>query len=475
MDILKTIVAKRRSRIEREGYSLGSPLPDERHVPVVPFGEAPFVICEVKRRSPSKGDISTRLDPVAQVGLYVDAGITSVSILTEEDFFAGSLDDLMQVKKAYPGIAVLRKDFLLSLEDVEISHRVGADAVLLIASVLDQGTLEEMYDRAIELGMTPLVEVHDEEDIIKVRPIRPILTGINSRNLRTFSVDLLHPVSLRTNIEWDTRLVFESGIHGEEDARFAASAGFSSVLVGEAVVKRPDLIPEIVAGVRRRSEKGFWSNLYSRKRAERPLVKICGLTNPGDVALATELGADLLGFIFTESPRRVEPGFIRSLGMPFPGQPGRVGVVVSTDSPDAAEEAFDLLDGGYLDAIQFHGDETPEDCYKMAFPYYKALRPAARADVAAIERYGCPRVLLDAFVRGSRGGTGKRLAPEIVAEAGRHGPIWLAGGLNPDNVADVVEQFGPELIDASSGLEASPGKKDPEKLRRFFRALGGDA
>jgi indole-3-glycerol phosphate synthase / phosphoribosylanthranilate isomerase len=476
MSILESIVARRMERIAAEGSSLGKPVPVRRQVPHVRFGETPYVICEVKRRSPSKGNISVGLDPVEQARKYVCAGITSISVLTEEDHFGGSLDDLMRVKAAFPNVSVLRKDFLLTADDIDVSYRAGADAVLLIASVLDSEDISQLYAKAIELGMTPLVEVHDENDLAKVESFKPVLTGINSRNLKDFSVDLLHPVALRSKIAWETRLVFESGIDGEESARLAATSGFDALLVGEAVVRKPALIADIIRGATYRGEAGFWAELFSRKTAGRPLVKICGLTNGEDAELAAGLGADLLGFVFAASPRAADAEFVRSLGQRPAEGPGRVGVVVSPapGTPGGAKlDALRLLKEGALDAIQFHGNEGPEECYRAAFPYYKALRPHAPEDTASIKRYGCPRVLIDAFVEGIAGGTGRQVSPSIIEAARCYGPLWLAGGLNPDNVRELVASFSPELIDASSGLECKPGKKDREKMHRFFEAVNG--
>ncbi|MBT3274378.1 MAG: bifunctional indole-3-glycerol phosphate synthase/phosphoribosylanthranilate isomerase, partial [Spirochaetales bacterium] len=429
MNIREEIVSRRKERIQAEGHSLGTDVPAARQVPIVPFAAAPHVICEVKRRSPSRGNISIDLNPVEQAGLYSGAGITSISVLTELDYFAGSLRDLIEVKRAYPGVSVLRKDFLIDSEDIDISYRCGADAVLLIASMLDAPVIERMYHQAIDLGLTPLVEVHDKNDIGRVRPFKPKLTGINSRDLSTFRVDLLHPVMLRNSIDWDADLVFESGIHNEEDARVAASSGFSAVLVGEAVVRDPALIPDIVTGVEKgRENPGFWSALYYRKQSGRPLIKICGITRAQDAALATELGADLLGFIFADSPRKVEAGFIRSLGKRKSGQPQRVGVVVSNVNRDAAAEAYGLVKEGYLDVIQFSGDEEPDECYRRIFPYYKALRPRNELELEDISSFHSPRVLIDAFAGAERGGTGNRIPLSITEAAAEVGPVWLAGG-----------------------------------------------
>lgn len=478
MNIRDKIVAKRQSRIAREGHTLGVLVPAERVVPLVPFCRPPGVICEVKRRSPSKGDISAGMDPVKQASRYAAAGITSVSVLTEEDHFTGSLADLTGIKAAHPDLSVLRKDFLVDLEDIDVSYRAGADAVLLIASMLDSSTMERMHAYAANLGMSALVEVHDDEDIKKVQHFFPKLIGINSRNLETFTVDPVHPIALKAKIGWETKLVYESGIRGEEDARLAAASGFDYLLVGEAVVREPRLIGEIIHGMcpPEGPHKGrFWADLYGRAAVSRgrtyPLVKVCGLTNKEDADAATSAGADVLGFIFAPSPRRANAVFVRTLGMRQPGEPVRVGVVVSTHPADPGTDAVTLLEEGFLDAIQFHGDEKPDECQRIAFPYYKTLSPANPKETELIDDYFCPRVLVDAHVPGKTGGTGVTVSSEIVESAKSRKPLWLAGGLRPDNIGEIVRRYQPELIDISSGIEKSPGIKDHVKLRHLFEQV----
>ena len=476
--ILQSIADTRRRRIVREGYTLGSSLPATRTVPLLPFGRDPFIICEIKRRSPSKGDIHPGLDPVEQAGRYLRAGVRSVSVLTEESYFGGSLEDLVAVKEAYPELSLLRKDFLLEPEDLKVSLQAGADAVLLIAALLSAEKLKELYTAAVELGLTPLVEIHSPEDAAKaslLRP-RPAMTGINSRDLTNFTVDRLLPLERSAMIDWPTRLVFESGVEYGEDIRVARAAGFAGVLIGETAVRHPERLPELVAAASPAGKEAgaarFWGEIARRRRTRgRPLVKVCGLTRVEDAALAAELGADLLGFVFADSPRRAEPEMAGSLG---PTKALKVGVVAleggATRLPPGVAE---LLASGKLDAIQFHGEESPEGCAGIAFPYYKALRVGNPSDLEGLARYRCPRVLIDARVAGQKGGTGRMVAGELAREAALRGPLWLAGGITPENAADLSERLRPELIDLSSGLESEPGKKDEAKMRRLFQVLEG--
>jgi len=130
-----------------------------------------------------------------------------------------------------------------------------------------------------------------------------------------------------------------------------------------------------------------------------------------------------------------------------------------------------LLEKGVIDAVQFHGDESPEACSRLGYPYYKALRLRDEHDVARVKEYRSPRVLIDAYHPLLHGGTGRQIDRELVDAVRRSSVLWLAGGITPDNVKEVLERYEPELIDVSSGLERSPGRKDPEKMRRFFQTI----
>lgn len=477
MNVLERIVEKRFSRIKTEGCALGAAVPSERAFPLIHFGTDPFIICEIKRRSPSRGAINTNLDPVTQAGQYIERGINAISVLTETDHFAGNLEDLMAVKRAYPRTAVLRKDFLLVPEDIAISHRAGADAVLLIASILEKERIHELYDMAMALGMVPLVEVHDHADIEKVRELQPVCTGINARDLKTFSVDLTVPLQLQEHINWKTRLVFESGMWNEEDAAFAAASGFAGILVGEAVVRNPERVYELMRGFKSGIEAAavssgaspafFWRRLFKAKRNPGPFIKICGLTRSEDVEYAQELGADILGFVFADSPRRANAELLSALPAKLPIK----SAVVVTDRGRLPEEVEELLKAGLLDVVQFHGNEAPEDCYRGAFPYYKALRLKDLSDVDQISAYRCPRVLVDAYSTEAQGGTGRMIDSDLVNAAANKRPLWLAGGIDPDNIRSVLETHSPELIDVSSRLEESPGKKDHGRMYQLFSEI----
>jgi phosphoribosylanthranilate isomerase len=149
--------------------------------------------------------------------------------------------------------------------------------------------------------------------------------------------------------------------------------------------------------------------------------------------------------------------------------------VVVTEKHGAARRldpaVRELLARGLVDAIQFHGDEAPGECAEMAFPYFKAVRIQGAGDIASMQGFLSPRVLADAWSATAAGGTGSRIPAELAREAGNIAPLWLAGGIGPENVGEILDGLAPELIDASSGLEESPGRKDPARLKVFFEEI----
>ena len=165
---------------------------------------------------------------------------------------------------------MLRKDFLLDEEDLEVSARAGADAVLLLAALHDGPALRRLCRRAQELGLAALVEVHDPAEAGRAREARPALTGVNSRDLASFRVDPLVPLALRPAIDWETTLVYESGVRGPEGVLLARSGGFDAVLVGEAAVRNPEAVGELTAALDSPlAARDFWARVAGRL-ARRP-------------------------------------------------------------------------------------------------------------------------------------------------------------------------------------------------------------
>ncbi|HLT69162.1 MAG TPA: indole-3-glycerol phosphate synthase TrpC [Acidimicrobiales bacterium] len=197
------------------------------------------VIAEVKRRSPSKGDLAPDLDPAALARAYEAGGAACLSVLTDRDFFAGSPDDL-RAARAAAALPVLRKDFTVSPADVCDARLMGADAVLLIVAALDDEELAELHRLALDLGLDALVEVHDEAELERALEVGATLVGVNQRDLVTFEVDHERAVRVARAMPAGVVRVAESGIRGPDDVAALADAGFDAVLVGESLVTAGD-------------------------------------------------------------------------------------------------------------------------------------------------------------------------------------------------------------------------------------------
>jgi indole-3-glycerol phosphate synthase len=212
--------------------------------PIRPFdvalaGSGLSVIAEIKRRSPSAGDIAPGLDPALLASRYVEGGAAAVSVLTEPDHFGGSLDDLREVRAAVD-VPLLRKDFVLHPVQVAQARAAGADAVLLIAAVLDDATLGDLITVTQGFGMTPLVEAHDATEVARSVASGATVVGVNNRDLTTFEVDLATAEKLRPLIPADSVTVAESGVTSEGGARRMARAGYDAILVGQAAAESDD-------------------------------------------------------------------------------------------------------------------------------------------------------------------------------------------------------------------------------------------
>lgn len=204
-----------------------------------PAGEV-HLIAEVKRASPSKGVLREDFDAVAIALAYELHGASCLSVLTDEPYFRGSLDDLRAVRSAV-GIPVLRKDFILDTYQLYEARSAGADAVLLIAECLDDVQLGKLHRETLELGMTPLVELYEPANLPRVLAAGAFLVGINNRDLRSFQTDLEHTLRLRAQVPPECSVVSESGIRTPADVARLKAAGVRAMLVGESLVSAPDI------------------------------------------------------------------------------------------------------------------------------------------------------------------------------------------------------------------------------------------
>jgi len=198
------------------------------------------LIAEVKKASPSAGVIRSDFDPVGIAQIYAEHGASCLSVLTDEPYFQGRLEHLEQVCSAV-ALPVLRKDFILDSFQLLEARAAGADAVLLIAECLDDCQLRKLHNETIELGMTPLVELYEPENLERVLEAGATLIGVNNRDLRTFHVDLEHTLRLRKRVPDHCVMVSESGVKTREDVERLEAAGVDAILVGESLMREPDI------------------------------------------------------------------------------------------------------------------------------------------------------------------------------------------------------------------------------------------
>ena len=509
--ILQTIVNKRELDKEQGVKNFGFTIPKTRQRSITPFLPERGVILEIKRASPSKGDIKPDLSPRTLALAYQKAGAAAISVLTENNYFKGSLQDIVEVAEELDYAesfntlsckkpAILRKDFLTDVSEIDVSYKIGADAVLLIARILTIENLIKMAIRCVDLGLGMLVELRTDEDIEKYhkligalakkeKGLDTLVVGTNTRDLATFAIDLLKPLTYGNRLP--KKMIFESGIHTPIAAKFAGSLGFYGMLVGEEASKNPQKAKFLVSAFLEGAVKNGLPNneawkKYALMLGERtlsvnskksntslPLVKICGITNEQDALKVAELGANFLGFIMVKkSPRNVNKAIVTSICKKVRDKyPALKFVGVITDpTSEEGKNAQELASKGVLDGVQFHNCATNN----QSFWYYQAIKIGSSEDITILEnilRSGQPRVLIDAKVDGKDGGTGVCISEELVNLARKKMPLWLAGGITPENVGEMIKKFSPELIDISSGVESWPGKKDYKKLNKLFENI----
>jgi indole-3-glycerol phosphate synthase/phosphoribosylanthranilate isomerase len=454
-DVLARIVARKRIDVAArlDGVSLealrGRAAPTRRSLRAALARPGARFVMEVKRASPSEGTLREAADPAALARAYTGAA-DAVSVLTDTPFFGGSLADLEAVRAAFSG-PVLAKDFIVDLRQVPEARIHGADAVLVMLSVLGDDEASAVIAEAKRLGMDALVEAHSEEEVRRAVDLGAAIIGINNRDLKTLKVDLATTERLAGLVPHDRLVVAESGISGRADVeRLAAYA--DAFLVGSALMKAeaPGLAARELA--------------FGR-------VKVCGLTDPHDVAMAAEFGASYAGLVMVpNTPRAVTRG--EGEAMARAAQDRGIALVGVFRNEKVMEVALGARMLG-LKAVQLHGEEDAG--YIKAL---KALLPegceiwaagAVGRDVPE-PRIGSDRTLFDTKVGGRSGGTGMAFDWSRIARRRDLGQSLLAGGLKPAN-ARAASQVGAFALDVGSGVEMAPGRKDAAKLHAFFEAL----
>jgi len=231
-------VAELNRSIDFAGFDL-SQFPPTRDFRSALIAKPRAIIAEVKRKSPSRGVLREDFDPIMMASIYEKNGAAAVSVLTDREFFGGSDSDLVGIRREV-GLPLLRKDFIIDASQIFESRMLGADAILLIARILDEGSLKSFLETAGSLGLSALVEVHDRADVGKALAAGAEIIGINNRDLATFSTDIRTTLDLLEVIPRGKIVVSESGINSRQDIELLASAGAHAFLIGEALVKEAD-------------------------------------------------------------------------------------------------------------------------------------------------------------------------------------------------------------------------------------------
>ncbi len=245
MNILDEIVAKTKSKLEekKQGLSLEelSSKIDFENLKETNFkknleNKAEAIIAEIKKASPSAGIISENFDPVLKSKEYESFGASALSILTEEDYFLGNIQYLMDVK-AITSLPILRKDFIVDEYQIYESKLIGADCILLIASILNDEELKNFSEIAERLKLDYIIEVHDEEELQRVKHFSNAIIGVNNRNLKTFDVDINNSVELKKIFEGENIFIAESGIKSKKDIEYLQQHNINVFLIGESLMK----------------------------------------------------------------------------------------------------------------------------------------------------------------------------------------------------------------------------------------------
>jgi len=443
------------------------------------------LIAEIKRSSPSAGRIAAAgEDIVARARAYEAGGAAAISVLCEPHWFGGSIDDLRAVRAAV-SIPVLGKEFVVDERQLPQLRAAGADVVLLLAVLHPRARLGRLVERALALGLEPLVEAHDERELAAAMATDARLIGINNRDLRTLEVDTLRADRLRALVPDDRLVIAESGVREPETVARWRALGFDAALVGEGLMRATDPISAARSFVAAGRQPQDLANV-----ARRPFVKICGVTDAAGALAAVRAGADAIGLnLAPGTPRALEVDEAAALARvirdaaPLGARPRIVAIVA--DPP--ADHLASLTAAIDPDAIQFSGREPVATIASAGREAWKTIhlpaeapdRPAATVGegIEAARAYlaaGASRILVDTAGGPHPGGTGVRAASTVVAAVAREIPVVLAGGLNAANVATALREIAAVGVDVASGVEAprDPGerpRKDPLKVALFVK------
>ncbi|MBY5993838.1 bifunctional indole-3-glycerol-phosphate synthase TrpC/phosphoribosylanthranilate isomerase TrpF [Ferrimonas balearica] len=444
--VLDRIVATKPAQIARLSERYGEMLetraaPSERSLFEALKAKPTGFILECKKASPSKGLIRADFDPVA-IGTVYDRYAAGISVLTDEEFFQGDFEYLKAVREAV-SVPVLCKDFIIDVRQLRLARHLGADAALLMLSVLDDTLYRTLAEEADALGLDVLTEVSNQAEMTRAIALGAKIIGINNRDLRDLSIDLATTERLAGQVPDDRVVISESGIYTHAQVRRLAPHA-DAFLVGSSLTEQDNV------------------DLACRQLIFGP-VKVCGLTRPEDAQAVAQAGGSYGGLIFAaKSPRCVTPEQADTVRAAADLR--YVGVFVN----DTIERVAQLAQRLDLFAVQLHGSE--DEAYVEALrrqigetQIWKAVKPDGSHSVRNADR-----ILFDSAKAGQFGGTGSVFDWTLVGS--ERAEAMLAGGLGPDNVADAA-QAGFYGLDLNSGVEQSAGIKDADKIQSCLAAV----
>ena len=426
-------------------------------------------ICEVKKASPSKGIIAEHFPYLEIAKEYEVAGAAAIAVLTEPDFFKGDKKYLQEIASTIK-IPVLRKDFIIDEYQIYQAKVWGASAILLICACLDVPTLTKFRELADSLGLSSLVEAHDEHEVQMAIDCGARIIGVNNRNLKDFTVDVQNSVRLRNLVQDDVIFVSESGLETPEDIQVLRDNNIGVALMGETFMRSPNKVEKL-------------AYLYGPTYYT-PKIKMCGISKVGTIPAVVEAKPNYMGLVFAPSKRQVTVDQAKTLVEELhKGCAKKYGSDTEPDENDTIKtvgvfvnETVDNLvtiaNEANLDAVQLHGDEDETFIQSLKertnVEVWKAVQIRSAADVEEWIDSSADMILFDAYHKDERGGTGEVFDWSSLDEFER--PFMLAGGIDSTNVARAIRTVRPYGIDTSSGIETN-GVKDDEKITAFTKIV----
>ena len=419
-------------------------------------------ICEVKKASPSKGIIAEHFPYLDIAKEYEVAGAAAISVLTEPDFFKGDKKYLQEIASTVK-IPVLRKDFIIDEYQIYQAKVWGASAILLICACLDVPTLTKFRELADSLGLSSLVEAHDENEVQMAIDCGARIIGVNNRNLKDFTVDVQNSVRLRNLVQDDVIFVSESGLETPEDIQVLRDNNIGVALMGETFMRSPNKVEKL-------------AYLYGPTYYT-PKVKMCGISKVETIPAVVEAKPDYMGLVFAPSKRQVTVEQAKILIEELHKQcinhyDTKVVKTVGVFVNETLDNLVRIADTANLDAVQLHGDEDEAFIQSLKertnVEVWKAIQIRTAADTEKWIDSSADILLFDAYHKDERGGTGEVFDWSSLDAFER--PFMLAGGLDSTNVARAIRTVRPYGIDISSGIETN-GVKDDEKIKAFTKIV----